>query len=243
MVIDILTNTANALDKSAILPIDHSDIPIIEEIVRKILVASEACGLPADKIVVVSERFLPHDFDATMRNSYNTFTDSDVSWKDALPDMWEVAKCDKIVRDRRRRMLFKRIPPAALEHYTPAFENMATTFIEFLQERFANHAADIHCHETLRLPNGIMGQTDIRIGDTLIEIKCSNDISIKVEWILQILAYVALCSKHGIHIQTIAIFNPLKGFWCEQDIGAWQQEYADEYMAFIQTSMQIDKIA
>jgi hypothetical protein len=76
------------------------------------------------------------------------------------------------------------------------------------------------------MENGLLGEPDIRIDDTIIDIKCSKEVALKGEWIVQLLGYVILSRVHGLPVNTVAIFNPINGLWCEADVSEWRKDDA-----------------
>jgi hypothetical protein len=89
-------------------------------------------------------------------------------------------------------------------------------------ELFKNQ--DVRCHEGFRLPNRVNGELDMRVNSTIVDYKVSCEDGVKAEWTLQLLCYAYMCAEKGVNIDTIQIFNPLKGVLHTGSISDWIKE-------------------
>jgi DNA polymerase III epsilon subunit-like protein len=194
-------------------PIRDYDAPMVVQILLAIKTKAQEFGLPVEKISVMTERFLPLNFEKNVAKSLANYKNKSIGWRDALWDIWNVAKCEKIVRDRRRRLLYKKMPATFFDHYLPILESVV--------QHFPNQIGG-HCHETLTDGNGITGELDLRFDDTIIDIKCSSDPTVQADWAIQLLCYTALARANGIIVNKIAVFNPLLGIYSQTDVSEWR---------------------
>jgi hypothetical protein len=168
---------------------------------------------------VISKKFLPETFEEKMSAHLKQFGDEKKSWRQVIDDIWEVSKCESIVKERRRRLLYVDISSEQLMHYSPLYENIEKQYIPFLMDLAKSK---IMCHPVLRLLNGVHGELDLLINDdTVVDIKCSLRKDLDMDWILQLFCYAHLCRENGAQVNKIAILNPLQGMWFEADISDW----------------------
>ncbi len=197
--------------------IESNDISLIISIIKKIYIKSIKYHISMDKIPIFIEKFLPDDFEILMSKCLKDLTDKSKRWKDILLSIWEVSKCEAIVKEKRRRLLYKKIIPEDIESYHSLYENLDNLLIRWFKTELQNK--NPICNEILQNEKGITGEIDVRFDDYLFDFKCSNDESIKAEYIVQLLAYVGLYeTTKDIKINYIGIINPLKGFIMVWDI-------------------------
>lgn len=206
-------------DKELILfnKIEKKDEIIILNIINKLKINSKKFNIPINIIPIFPERFLPEDFEHYMEIELKKFSDNNNKWNNIIESIWQIAKCDKIVRERRRRLLYKEIDLESLKHYENFFNNIFETFVQI------NMKTETKCHLGLRSGNGIYGELDALVDQTIFEFKVSSDNDIKPEWLLQCLSYVYLCKINNIHIKEIKIYNPLQGSLHTFDVENWDK--------------------
>jgi hypothetical protein len=217
---------ASATGKNNVRPLDSCDMSAILSIIQKLYKKATEHGLPLDKIPIFTERFLPKDFEASMSKYLSVFSNPNVCWKDAIPIIWEVSKCDTIVKERRRRLLYKDVEEKDIKEYMDLFTHLDTTLMEWMAQLKPDSSALslAKCHEYLKDDRGIKGETDVRFDDILLDFKCSNEEKVKAEHIVQLLAYVGLFERvHDKKINTIGIVNPLKGVATTIDISGYDK--------------------
>lgn len=202
---------------SSVAATETAPTDILHHILNLLRNMSSRCSIPIDQVAVMTERFLPSGYEAGMRENWTRYRDTRLSNSETLLDTWEVSKCERIVKERRRRLLFRRTSPSMIDAYRPLLTDLETIVQPWLCGRFEAQGAPV-CHELYRLPNGVAGEIDIRWGTTIIDIKCSHTVQIGPDWMLQLLTYAYMARIHGIPIDTIAVFNPLKGLWHEASI-------------------------
>jgi len=198
-----------------------SHLPVIVSIVEKIRFNATKFGVSFDKIPVFNERFLPEDFVDKMKDAARIYSEFTITSKDAINQIWDVSKCQMIVNDRRRRLLFKTITGQdIMTDYEDMFDNLSK-FLDFIQSK-----GDITCRKDLKAPiDGIFGEADMIAGDVLIDYKTSTSEEIDAMWIVQLLTYKALCNINKISINQIAIFNALTGWYYEVDVSNWKEHF------------------
>jgi DNA polymerase III epsilon subunit-like protein len=206
---------------NAVRSVESTDRSHIYCIICKLRIKSQKCDIAMDKIPIFTEAFLPKGFEKSMEYSLSQYKNKGLSWKDIIQHIWHVSKCHMIVRERRRRLLYKDIKINDVLDYSELYENMHNHIIEYvLKETKQCNNISVKCHELLRdNDTGIFGETDLRIGNTLYDFKCSNDEGIKAEHILQLLCYKQLYEQNNDDvINSIGIINPLKGLITVLDV-------------------------
>lgn len=196
-----------------------TEAEVLPYILHKMRETSASRGIPLDKVAVMNERFLPVAFDAVMTEHWARFQDRRVSTEDALLSIWEVSKCERVVKERRRRLLFRKTPTHVIEAYSTLVEDLEQHTVPWMAQRFSS--TSVRCHETFRAEGGVTGEVDLRWGNAIVDIKCSASGGgghVTPEWTLQLLMYAGMVRKHGVPVDTIAVLNPLKGIWYETSI-------------------------
>lgn len=207
-------------------PISDEHMDTLTHILKKIKEHSMTYGIPVGNIPVFNYRFLPEGFEMTIKRSHDVFSNLDIQWKDCMNDIWEVSKCNRVVSEYRRRLLFKTIKGEDfLETYKSMFENIQEHFVKTLSAAQAD--TDVFLHEEFSISEGVHGELDLRVGDTIVEFKTTINEDINMEWLLQLLCYKVLYEwqpeNKGKVIKTIAIFNPLKGLYFSLDVSTWNK--------------------
>jgi hypothetical protein len=199
--------------------ISSEHIKTIYELVSQIHFNSLKYGISKDKVPVFTERFLPDDFTSSMETHLFKVTNYQ-SYEDVLDDIWEISKCHAIVTSYRRRLLFMDIQPSKdMKQYKDLFAKCTQVFINTLDLK-----KPIAIHEDL-VHNDIYGELDLRIGDLIIDFKNTINDEITPSHLLQLLCYKSLYDlKHDNKINTVAIFNPLRGYYVPFDVSTWDKQ-------------------
>lgn len=189
------------------------------------------------EVPVFSMTFLPEDFEKKMQNSLMCYRDMNHS--DNIVHTWEVAKCNKIVTEYRRRLLYLNVDLTELSKYEPLFTCINTNLMDFLvnkvkdREREREHEQvheqmQVHVNKSYDMKDDMSGEIDLLIDNTIIDFKNSINDDISIQWILQLLCYKVLydfCSGTGKRIEHIGILNPLQGWYVEIDVREWNKHH------------------
>jgi hypothetical protein len=194
-----------------------NDKYMLFNIIDKLFVISSKFNLPIHKIPIFSERFLPEDFEEHMEIKLKNFTNENIQWDESIFTIWEIAKCDKIVKDGRRRLLYKDICADDLKQYKNLYLDIHKHYVGQLKNKKSK------CHYGVKLDNGIHGEIDLLVDSTVVDFKTSYDCDIKAEWIIQTLCYAHMCRLDGKKIDKIQIFNPLQGTVHIINISGWNK--------------------
>jgi DNA polymerase III epsilon subunit-like protein len=189
-------------------PVDSSDISMIINMIRKIYIQSRRYNIRMEEVPIFTEKFLPKDFETNMTLALEKYKNSSHHWNDIIMSIWEVSKCEQIVMERRRRLLYKKITETDILSYTDMYNDMNQKLVDYITQTRKYPK----CHETYRNEDGITGNVDLRLDDIILDFKCSNEESIKAEHILQLLCYKELYEENmDMCIQKVGIVNLLKG--------------------------------
>jgi hypothetical protein len=149
-------------------------------------------------------------------------------YNDVIDDIWEVSKCQAIIKSCRRRLLYMGIKPS--QHIkSPIFKNITEKFIPYIKKM----AGIPSIHEDLAT-NEVYGELDLRVGTTIIDYKASvSSDEITAPWLLQSLAYKAMhdLSANNTKITHLAWFNPIKGWYVSIDVSDWDKH--EELLAYL----------
>lgn len=214
-------NKYTALDndiRKNIKKIDRLDEKYIVDIVNKIKFHSRKYNIPMEYVPIFPENFLPQEFEYQMRRYLQIFCDKKTSFSDIISEIWEVSKCDQIVREQRRRLLYKDININDILSYKNLYNDIFNTFVK------KNCNKNIKCHKSFALEildEIIEGDIDVLIDDTIVDYKTSISTDVKAEWIVQLLCYAYMCQCNDIKVNYIEIFNTLTGKTFTADISGW----------------------
>jgi hypothetical protein len=196
-------------------PIRKSDIATILDIVVRLFDNSKKFGVPFYKIPVFAERFLPENFEELMGLEFTKFTNKDNKWSSMAGCVWEIAKCNKIVNDGRRRLLYKDFDTDELNKYSDLYNDMYNNFVIRLPEHKKK------CNQSIKSDDGVSGEISLLAEKTIIEIVPSNRSDIDASLVVQVLCHVHLCRSKNIPIKRIQIFNPLLGLVHTTKLDDW----------------------
>ena len=142
-------------------------------------------------------------FNLRKDNAYYDYVDSNNDWVDCIESILKIStkKCKlSLEYDDLKNIL---LSDDQLTHYKEIY-SMIT---QIISDEFINNI-DIHYNLSY---GDIMGEADIVVGRTLIEIKASRDCIANVKYLLQTIMYSHLLRKKGINIDKIILVNPTLG--------------------------------
>ena len=203
----IVTTFLTKHDDHDVVPVESEDTSTILNILAKLYRKSVETGIPIHHIPTFTDKYLPKEFHGALAANMERFADAALPWSSILPSIWEVSKCDAIVRDRRRRLLYKDVPPSNLKKYDAMWSGMWERLLPFLVSNTTSDSivcnADVGSGETVHI------MTD----DTLYDVRCSADDGVKAEGVVAM-----LCKKEMVEtnrpecqINRIGFVNLLRG--------------------------------
>lgn len=216
--------------------IAYSHMDVLCKILQKVQEHSIRYGMTPDKIPIFNYRFLPENFETTIRRSHDAFSNTSRDWREIIDEIWNVSKCTRVVTEYRRRLLFKTIKGSDfINDFMPLFDKIQEHYIPYLQS--LNGAQAVALHEEFSIAEGMFGEMDMRVDDTIIDFKTSINEDINPQWVLQLLCYKVLCDANlsstkktnqntPSKINKICIFNPLKGMLFDIDVSQWNNGQA-----------------
>ena len=226
-----------------------NDMDVILNIVRLILKQSIIHHIEPHQIHIISVSYIPKDFKPKMEQSYVKFKNSKLNYNDIITDIYEVSKCKNILSGRTR-LLYKPIGKIQLDEYNHMYNGIWETFSKPICEGKLLNSVKNSVNEdpvnenpvnedpvneickkkspTISAKpffnyNGVEGEADLIVDDTIIDFKNSGSHSIQPEWLLQLLGYTFLARQNGYIINNIAIFNTLGGLLYKMDVSKWRK--------------------
>ena len=201
---------------SYIQRINRANEKYILNIAEKIINNSKKYNIPKQHVPVFPERFLPQEFEILMGKDLKKYSDKKEKWNSNVT--WEISKCNKIVNDKRRRLLYKDIDKKDLDQYDDLYSDIEKNFVELIKDK------EKICHHYVKLDeDGVYGDMDLIIDDAVLDYKVSNRKDIQGEWVLQLLCYVHLCRYQDMKINKIQVYNPLQGTLYTADVSKWNK--------------------
>jgi DNA polymerase III epsilon subunit-like protein len=199
----------------------------IVKILVKIRKQSDQYKLPPHKVPVFTESFLPEGFETYIDTCFKKYGDIMSPYdEEMIKDVWQIAKCKKIVSEGRRRLLYKNIDWKEFMTCENLYININTKLMDFLTSRIVDRN-NVTSEEELEIKEGVYGELDLRIGDLIIDYKTSIKDEINLQWLLQLLCYKTLfdLSVRVPTINKIGILNPLRGWYDEIDVSTWNKHH------------------
>lgn len=206
----------------------HEDVLI--KIVKKIHINSLKYNIEADKIPVFNFKFLPDGFDIVIQKAYKSCKEGkDI--ENIINDLWDISKCNLVVTEYRRRLLFKDIKGKDISE---TYMNMIDLIKEYFLPMFETNK-NVAIHTELSIPDGIYGEVDIMTDNSIIEIKTSINEDLNLQWVLQLLCYKAMYEfdKGCCPIKYLNVFNPLKGLYYEIDVSGMTRQHGVALLNFL----------
>lgn len=212
------TNTKNFIGK-----IENKDARMVKEIIGKIKDNSIKRKIDVNEAVVFQNNYIPPDFKQKVSTSYIKYTNNKLRTNTIKEDIYNISLCGNIMNDRRR-LMYRNMFDEFTEDYKEMFNNI-DKYVESIKDN------DLKAKRILRSSDyDIIGEADLIdiTNKKIIDFKCSASEDCKLEWIIQLLMYVALVRNANkdkiIIIETIEIFNPLKGMLFTIDITDWDKD-------------------
>lgn len=189
-------------------------------------------GLRTDDIHMIAQPFIPDIFRYRLQQHLREANQTE-NWQDGIESVFELSKCEKAVREKRRKMLYYRLPKNYLEDCIPLLNDIATKGIDWLKGISKELQTHVYTKDEQR---NLYGEIDICVGDeTIVDIKsASGERNVKTEWVLQLLGYVSLMYVvHNKIIRRLVIYNPIEGVIHNGWIGDWAATYGKMFLDII----------
>lgn len=202
---------------------------ILYDIIKRVKYVIEMFDISIDKITITKNNYLPINFLIMYREMYKKYIDVNVSWKDIIYYIFQISKCHHFYFNRRKSL------------YIQITENDLLELGEWLldvEKYVTNYIVKHNVLLDTSLSNSIIGaDADIIISKTndytdttIIDIKNSNNNTVNLEHIIQLLGYTILAREKGMIINNIEIFNPLNGNQYIYNISEWNGDKLKNYL-------------
>jgi hypothetical protein len=217
-------------DCGYIIDMNYRDKHFIVSIVNKIINTAKQNKFKMADVIVLPKNYLPENFKESMLKSLLKYRDINNNSFSILEDIYNISLCGNIY-DNRRRLLYKNVSNLFLNN-SDILKSINEIYIESIYKnkllckyRVSDDKYDI---------NGEIDLIDLT-DNKIIDFKCSQSKEIKIEWVLQLLTYLALIknNKKKIDFKYIEIYNPLQGIIYTMDISQWDKY--DELLDFLST--------
>ncbi len=218
---DFYANTS-AIVKAIATPhqsVSGADVGTLLGIVRKTYKQSTKHGLPMHNVPIFLDRFLPREFEASVADALVRVQDPSIPWEDVLTDVWELSKCQHIIRDRRRRLLYMETP--SLKEAMPLYKDLAAAIAAISQNVVAVHP---FVQGLLSDGTKILGMPDMCLTDALLNVRCSTETNNppRAENVIELKLLAQMTKTPP---QRLLVLNPLAGtlsdFKCQEVASAF----------------------
>lgn len=228
------TRAAKVLLEKGARPIQSEHVATVVHILREIRRGATQYNIPPDDVPVFNSRFIPEGFLARILKSNATYANMCVRWQDCIEEIWDVSKCERIVSEGRRRMLFKALRGAdLLAGCEGLLADVETTFVPYVIGGCMD--SQVFLHKPLLSTEGIFGEAFAVVGGVLFDVRTSSGDDFSAEWLVHLLCQKALLEKEenetSLSIRTIVVFNPLRGVLYTLDVSSWKRH--DDLLQFL----------
>lgn len=212
--------------------IEVNDKLIIKSIIQKILITATRFNIDATLLVncFSIKSIIPDRIKKKLIESYRKYSDNNNMSNEIGYDIYNISLCGTILNGRRR-LLYKNVYDNFREGYDFLYDDM-NKYINNLNPEFTN----LECKKFIKNNDyDIMGEIDLLDIDNnkIIDFKCSSSDKMKLEWILQLLAYLAIIKKSytDVIIKELEVYNPMQGEIYTLSVENWNKQ--DEYLAYL----------
>lgn len=222
----------NIMQLQYIKKVDVNDNMIIKSIIQKIILTANKFNID---VSVLANCFsikneIPDKIKKKLMEAYKRYNNNDNMTSEICYDVYNISLCGTILNGRRR-LLYKDVYDNFKEGHDNLFDDIEK-YIETLNPEFTN----LICKKLIKNDDyDLMGEMDLLDIDNnkIIDFKCSATDKFKLEWILQLLAYLSIIKKSypDIVIKELEVYNPMQGEIYTLDISDWDK--ADEYLAYL----------
>ena len=174
-------------------------------------------GLFKGNLLFVKENYYPKDYLHRLQKSYTNFKNKNIEWYHIINDIFEISKCDTILKNNRRRLMYINQLNQLVTKDISWYHRINLFFTTKMKNK------NIICHYSIT-NDIISGNLDLLVDDTIIDYKVSSNKNITIEWILQLLLYTYLAREKGHTINNIGIYNPLIGKLRIINIEKWEKD-------------------
>lgn len=213
----------NSNDWDYIKTIDRNHYEAVMEIIDKMRYNSIKYQLPIEDIPIFVDNLLPVDFIQEMENSYLKYTNK-LTWDQIVFDVYKVSRSQNILKGRSK-ILYTAITYDDINSYQELYNQVYNNYVKHFCQGKKNYCKPNFNHM------GVYGEIDAICNNTIVDYKNSCQKNIQIEHVIQLLLYVVICQKNGIEIDSIRIFNPIKGLVYTAVISKWTKQ--DQLFNFV----------
>lgn len=212
--------------------ISYFDKGTIIEIVDKLILTSNKYKIDVNVLVncFSIKNEIPDGIKKEIFYSHKKYIDADNLSKDIKQDIYKVSLCSTILGGRRR-LIYRDVYDKFIDGNDELFKDIEL-YIESLNPEFTNLCTKKFIKSD---KYDIMGEVDLLNIDKfkIIDFKCSNSDTFKLEWLLQLLTYLSIMKTNykEYKMNTVEIYNPLFGAIFTIDLSNWNKE--EEFLAYL----------
>ena len=220
---DIFSNRSKILSmfmNGSRVTLQGQDVSVILGIIYKMKKSADKNNISLSRVSILNEVGLPDEVRRRLAASYACFRNPENTWVDSVPDMWQMAKCDRFVEDNRKRMFYKTVSREALIENLEDFEAIQQYYV---QRRLVQGHKRLQFHVDVDDAQGLQGHAfavlEVNKNDReLLIVKASMDDIVKPELVIEGVCLKAMMGQAGEAVRTVSVYNPMQGALNSYDI-------------------------
>jgi DNA polymerase III epsilon subunit-like protein len=183
---------------------------------KELLIANKICNMLDKDNDFRKVNTYPKYFMDLLNVCYKKYTNSEKTVDEILQDIYYVSLCRKIVNDRRR-LIYRNIFDIYMTEFNEINERIKS-YVNLMKDNvYKCKISTTHVYHIKNEFVKLSGELDAfdKTNQMIIDFKCSESGTFKIEWALQILMYCAIMLKTEKitrnEIKNISVFNVLSG--------------------------------
>jgi len=193
---------------------------VLQEVIAMIRRNARKNAMLPSKVPVFARDPFPEPFIANVNKSLKAIATSWPDYETVLDELWTISKCDRVLHDQRKRLLFTTVDGRSIfKDNEPLIRNAVNGFAQLWQATATNgRAAKLAVNKEVIGMEDIVGNVDIAGEHVFLLLRMSNKEDIDISWVLQGLLLLAISQGTP---NKLVIFNALRGKYYEIDVSNW----------------------
>jgi DNA polymerase III epsilon subunit-like protein len=201
----------------------------IQEIVDLIRAVAKRYGLKPSDVPISTGDGIPNTFILQVKDSIKRTQTLKESFECIINDLWILSKCERVLQDQRKRLLFTNVDGTSLFKDNEAF--IRTMVGKCVQLISGEKKEVVACYKKMQ-SNDVRAFIDVQLEDTIVLFKISSKDDIDLSWIVQgLLCHACTLTEPTIHNEHVVIYNILRGKVYQMNVRHWQR--ANDLLTYV----------